>query len=149
MDENQYVVFNLQNEEYAININKVCEVNRLKEIKITKVPKVPYFIEGIINIRGDVVPVINLRKKIDIEPKNIDKQTRMIIVSIDSKMVGILVDYVSHVITLQSNEIIEPPEEVKINCIYITGVGRKGKRIIFILDIDKMLNLGHENNIEM
>lgn len=141
MDENQYVVFHLDNEEYAIDIVKIHEINRLKEITITKVPRVPDFIEGIINLRGEVVPIINLRKKFGIDPKQINKESRIVIVKIFNKVIGLLVDSVSHVLTFEVIEIASPPEEVKISCEYITGLGKKGKRMIFLLDIEKILHL--------
>lgn len=145
MSEKQYVVFNLQNEEYAIEIKRVHEVNRLKEIKITKVPKVPYFIEGIINLRGDVIPIVNLRKKFNLENRKINKETRIVIVAVNSKMAGLLVDSVSHVISIYEDEILLPPDEVKLNYNYITGVAKRGKKVIFILDINKILNIEKEN----
>lgn len=69
MNDNQYVVFTLKDEEYAIDIMKIHEIDRLKEIRITPIPRVPNYIEGIINLRGEVVPIINLRKKIRIRRK--------------------------------------------------------------------------------
>ncbi|WP_432666635.1 chemotaxis protein CheW [Wukongibacter baidiensis] len=140
MTEKQYVVFSLGSEEYGLNILKVSEINRLKELEITKVPKTPEHIEGIINLRGDVVPIVNLRKKFKIELKKLDKQTRIVVVKIDSKNIGFLVDSVSHVITFEEEEFSAPPEEIAIDSNYITGVGKKGKRMVFLLDIDKLLN---------
>lgn len=148
MDENQYVVFHLDNEEYAIDIVKIHEINRLKEITITKVPRVPDFIEGIINLRGEVVPIINLRKKFGIEPRQISKASRIVIVKILEKMIGLLVDSVSHVVSFENAEISPPPEEIKVNCQYITGLGKKGKRMIFLLDIEKILHIEEQQDIQ-
>ncbi|AOT69770.1 chemotaxis protein CheW [Geosporobacter ferrireducens] len=148
MDENQYVVFYLDNEEYAIDIVKIHEINRLKEITITRVPRVPHFIEGIINLRGEVVPIINLRKKFGIDPKNISKESRIVIVKIFNKVIGLLVDSVSHVLTFETVEIAPPPEEIKISCDYITGLGKKGKRMIFLLDIEKILHMEEQQELQ-
>ncbi|RKD22194.1 purine-binding chemotaxis protein CheW [Caminicella sporogenes DSM 14501] len=147
MAENQYVVFSLCGEEYAIDILKVNEINRLKEIKITKIPKTPDYIDGIINLRGDVVPILNLRKKFHMEHRDIDKETRIVIVKIGSKIIGLLVDSVSHVLTLEEKEISPPPEEIKISSQYIIGVGKKGSRMIFILDIEKLFDSSERKEI--
>ncbi|WIF95813.1 chemotaxis protein CheW [Caminicella sporogenes] len=147
MAENQYVVFSLCGEEYAIDILKVNEINRLKEIKITKIPKTPDYIDGIINLRGDVVPILNLRKKFHMKHRDIDKETRIVIVKIDSKIIGLLVDSVSHVLTLEEKEISPPPEEIKISSQYIVGVGKKGSRMIFILDIEKLFDSSERKEI--
>lgn len=140
MNENEFVVFNLKDEQYGISITKVNEINRLKEIRITKVPKTSENIEGIINLRGEVIPVLNLRKKFFIEDKALDKESRIIIVNINDENVGILVDKVSNVEVLQETEISEPFEEIKRKCKYVTKIGKKDNRIIFILNINKLLN---------
>ncbi len=140
MTEKQYVVFSLGSEEYGLNILKVSEINRLKELEITKVPQTPSYIEGIINLRGDVVPILNLRRRFAIQHKELDKQTRIVVVKIDSKNIGLLVDSVSHVVTFEEEEFSPPPEEMAIDSNYIMGVGKKGKRMVFLLDIDKLLN---------
>ncbi|MCG8540883.1 MAG: chemotaxis protein CheW [Clostridia bacterium] len=140
MTEKQYVVFSLGSEEYGLNILKVSEINRLKELEITNVPQTPSYIEGIINLRGDVVPILNLRRRFAIQHKELDKQTRIVVVKIDSKNIGLLVDSVSHVVTFEEEEFSPPPEEMAIDSNYIMGVGKKGKRMVFLLDIDKLLN---------
>ncbi|SHK04279.1 chemotaxis protein CheW [Paramaledivibacter caminithermalis] len=139
MTKNQYVVFSLGEEEYGINILAVSEINRLKEIEITKVPKAPEYIEGIINLRGDVVPVVNLRKKFNIGMKDLDKETRIIVVKINFQNVGILVDKVGHVAVFEEHELSAPPEEIVIDSNYIAGVGKKDEGMVFLLDIDKVL----------
>ncbi|MCY6959515.1 chemotaxis protein CheW [Clostridium brassicae] len=139
MDEKQYVVFSLKDEEYAIDIMQIYEVDRLKEIKITAIPRVPNYIEGIINLRGEVVPIINLRKRLGLEEKAIDKQSRIIIIRIEGKAIGILVDSIDNVISFVEEELYDPPEEVKNNCEYIKKVGDKGNRLIFILDVYSIL----------
>lgn len=140
MNDNQYVVFSLKDEEYAIDIMKIHEIDRLKEIKITPIPRVPNYIEGIINLRGEVVPIINLRKKLGLEEKSIDKQSRIVIIRVENTVIGILVDSVNHVVCFEEQELLNPPEEVKNNCEYIVKVGIKDNRLIFILDIDSILN---------
>ncbi|MEW9121945.1 MAG: chemotaxis protein CheW [Thermotaleaceae bacterium] len=139
MEENQYVVFHLAQEAYAIDIVKIHEINRLKEITITKIPQVPDFIEGIINLRGEVVPIINLRKRFAIPPKAISKESRIVIIKIWDKVIGLLVDSVSHVITFEEIDIAPPPEEIQISCNYVKKLGKTGKKMVFILDIEQIL----------
>lgn len=141
MQEKQYVVFDMNHEEYGIDIMRIHEINRLKEIHITQVPKVPDFIEGIINLRGEVVPIVNLRKKFGIPSKEIDKESRIVIVKAEHKSIGLLVDRVSHVVDLGTSEITSPPEEIQKSCQYVIGLGKKGERIIFLLDIEKALKI--------
>lgn len=148
MAEKQYVVFELEAEEYGIDILNIHEINRLKEISISKVPKTPDFIEGIINLRGEVVPVIDLRKKFSLDAKAIEKESRIVIVKLKNKVVGLLVDSVSHVITLSDEDISPPPEEVKVNSEYIVGLGKKNDRMIFILDIYKILDVKEEDALQ-
>ncbi|MFZ5968770.1 MAG: chemotaxis protein CheW [Bacillota bacterium] len=142
MKENQFVVFTMDEEEYAVDIMKVCEINRLKEINITQVPKVPTYIEGIINLRGNVVPVIHLRKKFGLADKSITKESRIIIIKAAGKTIGILVDGISHVVSLEPGEIAAPPEEMHMNLAYVAAIGQKGKRMIFLLDVEKMMEPG-------
>lgn len=141
MNEKQYVVFTLDNEEYAIDIVKVYEINRLIEFRIFEFPKVPKYIEGIINLRGEVVPIVNIRKKINIQCESLEKGSRILIVNIKGKLIGILVDSVSEVIHLNNSEICEPCEEMKNKYDFITSIGRKDNRVIFILDLQKVLNV--------
>lgn len=139
MDCKEYIVFKIMDEEYAIDIKRIHEINRLKEIKITSIPKVPYYIEGIINLRGEVVPILSLRKKFKLEESPISNTSRIIIVNIYEKRIGVLVDSVSSVISFEDFELSNPPEEFKVNCEYILNIGNKDNRLIFILDIDKVL----------
>lgn len=139
-NENQYIVFQLDDQEYAIDIKQVHEINRLKEIVISPVPKTPDFVEGIINLRGEVVPVIDLRRKFELEKREIAKGTRILIVKIGNKMIGLLVDGVSEVVDIAEARISEPPEEIcDINTKYINGVARLEKRLILLLDINEIM----------
>jgi purine-binding chemotaxis protein CheW len=144
MRDIEYVVLNLGNEQYAIDIMKVHEINRLKEIKITKVPGVPSYVNGIINLRGEIVPIINLRDKLCLPQKDIDKESRIVIVKIKAKSIGILVDGVAHVIKINEDSIIPSLDEMKNSCNYIQSIGKYQNRIIFILDTEKILDLNEK-----
>ncbi len=138
--EKQVVVFELDNQQYAIDIIQVYEMERLKEIVISPVPKAPEFVEGIINLRGEAVPVINLRKKLGIEQKEIDKRTRIIIVKLENKVIGLLVDGVSEVVDITESSISLPPDEITdISTRYLTGVAKVENRIILLLNINEIL----------
>ncbi len=138
MSELQYVVFFLDQEEYGIHILHTQEINRLKDLKMNKVPNAPSFIQGLINLRGEIVPILNLRERFELPPKKTDKKTRVIIAKSENKVFGLLVDRVSHVLQLDEINISIPPEEIRYNTDYITGLGKKDKRTIFLLDVNKL-----------
>lgn len=142
MNGKQYVIFNLNNEEYAVDIVKIYEINRLKEFTISRVPKVPGYIEGIINLRGEVVPVVNISKIMGVQGDSLENCSRIIILKIKETLIGVMVNSISEVIEFNDNEISEPHEEIKNKNGCITSIGRKGNRIIFILDLEKVLNIG-------
>ncbi len=139
----QFVVFLLDNQEYGIDIVQVHEIDRLKEIVISPVPKAPQFVEGIINLRGDVVPIIDLRKKFGLIPKDIDKSSRILIVKLSNKVIGLLVDGVSEVISVCESSISPTPEEISdVETRFIDGVARAdGRRLILLLNINEVLSV--------
>lgn len=141
----QFIVFSIEGEDYGIDIQDIHEINRLKEISITEVPKTPDYVEGIINLRGEVVPIVDLRKRFNLPEKEADKDSRAVVVKLDKKMIGLIVDKVDEVITLMPGEIMPPPDEIKdIDSRYIQGVGKKGDKIITILDIKEILDTVEE-----
>lgn len=134
---NQFVVFKTGIEEYAIPILKVNEIIRLKGINITKVPNTQKYVMGIINLRGEVIPIVDLRLKFNMASKELDDNHRIIIVNLQDKSMGFLVDSVSEVAEIDEEDIAQPPEEISdINSKYITGVAKYKDRIFIILDID-------------
>lgn len=141
MSEYQVMAFWLGNEEYGIGIEDIQEIDRLNEIIINKIPKVPSFIEGIVNLRGDVVPVINLRKKFGMADEGSSKSRRIIIVDIQSNIVGLLVDRISGTASLKEEEVFAAPLEWDKNNEYISRLGKMDNRIIFLLDAGKIIGL--------
>lgn len=131
------VTFNL-GEEYGVPISQVQEIVRVGGI--TTVPNSPVFMEGVINLRGRVLPVLNLRKRLGLSEKEISSASRIVVTEIGNKIIGLLVDAVSHVIKI-SKESVEPaPEEVlEIDTDYITGVGKLSESMIIMLDLEKLL----------
>jgi len=134
----QLVSFQLGEEEFGVDILKVQEINRMLEI--TKVPNSPVFVDGVINLRGKVIPILNLRQKFNLERKEIDKQTRIVVVDIDGKVVGLVVDAVSEVLRLPSDTVEPPPPMVSgVDSEYINGVGKLENRLLILLDLNKLL----------
>lgn len=142
----QVIVFNIEGEDYGIDISEAHEINRLKEITIMEFPKAPDFVEGIISLRGEIVPVINLRKKIGLPEAKKDKNTRIIIVKLDKKIVGIIVDNIIKTIEFEPEEISPVPESMKdVNSKCVRFVGKKENDIVTILDVKELLNIQEEN----
>jgi purine-binding chemotaxis protein CheW len=143
----QLVSFKIGSEEFGVNILKVQEINRM--LQITKVPNTPAFIEGVINLRGRVIPVIDLRVKLNMPKKEHDKQTRIIVVELEDKTVGFLVDEVSEVLRIPKSITEAPPELVaNVNSEYITAVGKLDDRLIILLDLEKALTLQEKSELE-
>ena len=141
LSEMQLVTFLLGDEEYGIPIGQVQEIDRLA--KITKVPKAASFIEGITNLRGDVIPVLDTRKRFDLEVKAPDDRTRIIIVDLGGVKTGLVVDSVRQVLNLARKNISAPPETIStsVQQQFISGIGNVdgGKRMIVLLDVAKIL----------
>jgi len=135
--ELQLVTFRLANEEYGLPITKVREINRV--VPVTKLPQTPSFVEGIINLRGRIIPVIDLRKRFEMPVTAHDEDTRIIIVDISGQIVGVIVDAVTEVVRLNTENIESPPATVAVDSQYIKGVGKIDDRLIILLDIDKVL----------
>ena len=134
----QLVGFRLGNEEYGIDILKVQEINRIADI--TRIPQSPDFVEGVINLRGNVIPIINLRKRFNMPEREHDRQTRIVVGEIEGRTVGLVVDAVSEVLRLPADTIEPAPKLVsKGQADYITGVGKLEDRLLMLLDIDKIL----------
>lgn len=133
----KYLTFKLANEEYGVEILKVREINGL--IDITAVPQMPHYMKGVINLRGKVVPVIDLRLKFGIEEVEHTDQTCIIVVDV-GREVGIIVDTVSEVLDI-INDNIEPPPTLNssVDTSFILGMGKVGDAVKILLDIDQVL----------
>ncbi len=139
-EEIQLVTFNLGKEEYGIDINKVREIIRL--VEITHVPKAPSFVEGIINLRGVVVPIIDLRKRFDIKAQSDDKQARIMVIDVNNKTLGVIVDSVAEVLRLQGENIEPAPATISssVDTRFLKGVGKIGDNLMLLLDMDMILS---------
>lgn len=139
MSEKQFVVFKLNNEEYGINIMNVKEIGPYKES--VKIPNTPSFIEGIVNYRGSVIPIVNLRKRFNIGELEVGTNTRIIIINLNERQIGFIVDEASQTIRLSDGDIEPAPEIISsIDSRYIIGVGKKDERLIILIDLEKVLS---------
>ncbi|MCX5665653.1 MAG: chemotaxis protein CheW [Candidatus Omnitrophica bacterium] len=129
--------FNLADKEYAVGIESVREVRRIKQV--TPIPKALDFIEGVVSLRGRVVPIINLRKKLGLQSAKSASFNRVLITESNNHVLGIAVDSVLGVTAIDKANI-EPPDEILKKCEYLTGVGKVAKRLILIIDIEKLLS---------
>ena len=132
------VGFKIGEEEYGIDIMDVHEIHRM--MPITKVPNLPHFIEGVISLRGNIVPVIFLRKRLSMSMEEASDRSRIIIAEIGENIVGLVVDQVTAVITISKTDIQAPtPLMTQVKRKYVSGVGRLGDRLIIILNIREIL----------
>ncbi|HDT14926.1 MAG TPA: chemotaxis protein CheW [Firmicutes bacterium] len=145
--EKKIVVFFLQNEEFAFDIMKVVEIIRHKSI--TNVPTAPAFIEGVINLRGRIIPVIDLRKRFKLADAEREKDSRVIIVELKKKqLVGVIVDRVSHVLAVKEEEVLPAPSSiVSVGGKYIESIVQRGERIIVFLNIEKVFSDEEQDEI--
>ena len=136
----QFVIFKLENEEYGIDILRVKTIEKMSVI--TRVPKAPPYIKGVITLRGEVVPIIDLREKFNVKATEESENTRIIIIYVDDVTIGLIVDSVSEVTEIDSASIEESPEAVgNIEISNICGIGKLNDRIIILLDAYKILNI--------
>jgi purine-binding chemotaxis protein CheW len=142
----QLVSFNIGEEEFGVDILKVQEINRM--VEITRVPNAPEYVDGVINLRGKVIPVINLRRRFGLQRKERDKNTRIIVVELSGKVLGFVVDAVSEVLRIP-NSVTEPPPSIiaGIKAEYITAIGKLENRLLILLDLERVLTV--EENEEL
>lgn len=142
-NEIQLVVFRLGREEYGVSILQVQEIKRMTEI--TRVPHSPDYIKGVMNLRGSVLPVIDLKKRLSLPQQDYTDDTRIIIIKVEDITIGMIVDAVSEVTTIDQNSI-EPPQAVVggIAADYLSGVGKMESRLLILLNADAILGIGQE-----
>lgn len=142
----QWVTFYLDSEKYGIKVMQVQEVLRLTEI--APVPGAPHYVLGIINLRGNVVTVLDSRKRFGLSDKDADDSTRIVIIEAGDQVVGILVDSVAEVVDLKSSDIETAPnvgtdESSK----YIQGVSSQGEELLILVDVNRLLSDGEWDDV--
>ena len=146
-EEFQIILFELGNSLYGIPIEKVSEIIKIEEIAI--LPKAPQYIEGVLNLRGNVVPIVDLRKRFSMPQIERTKKSKIIVLLINKRLFGVIVDMVHEVLTLQ-RENIEPslPTASGIKGEFIDSIGKYEDKLIIILDITKIVQSKESINIE-
>lgn len=142
-DQNQYLAFFIADEEFAVKILKAREI--LEYGTVTKVPGAPPTVRGVINLRGSVVPVVDLALKFGLPEREVTKRTCVVIVEVtqgeEKTTMGVIVDSISQVVDLPQEQIEPAPDfGTKVKLEYLLGMGRAGKKFVMVLDIDKTLS---------
>ena len=143
----QLVGFRIGDETYGVQIGSVREIVRVPEI--TAVPNAPELIEGVINLRGRIIPVMDLRKRFGSSPSQSDKKNRILVVELDNRLLGLIVSSASEVLKIPPSEI-EPPGALfaEGESSYVTGVGKLKGRLVILLDIAKLLRQPEYRKLE-
>ncbi len=138
-DQLQLVSFVVGKEEFAISILSVQEINRM--MKITRVPHSPEFIEGVINLRGRIIPVMDLRKRFGLEALEDTSDARIIVVDVAGRVIGFTVDRVNEVLRIDA-QIVEPPPTMvsSVDTEFIQGVGKLDDRLLILLDLERLFS---------
>ena len=143
----QVVSFKLGSEEYGVDIAQVQEINRM--VAVTHVPRAPQFMEGVINLRGQLIPIIDLRARFGMPRAEHTKNTRIVVTEIGAKRVGMVVDSVSEVLRLPLAQIEDAPEMIAgVETEYIRGVGKIEDRLIILLDLGKIITGSEKRELE-
>lgn len=148
VQEGKYLTFSLGKEEYGIPIQKVKEIIGMMDI--TSIPKTPKFIKGFINLRGKIIPIMDLRLKFGLEEKDYNERTCIIVVEVFvegiRRMMGVVVDTVSEVVSIQKGEIEPPPEYgMHENNDFLVGMGKVKGKVIMLLEIEQILSIDEIN----
>lgn len=142
IDDNllQLVVFNIGVEEFGVNIMQVQEIIRMPYI--TRIPRSPDYVKGVINLRGKIIVVMDLDKRFGMAEKEITDESRIVVVEINGNTIGLVVDSVSEVIRLKESSIEQTPEIItqKINAEYLKGVGKIDERLLILLNLDNIIS---------
>lgn len=137
--EKQYVVFHLEGQLYGAEITVVREVSYLSPI--TRLPNTPAYVEGVIDLRGEVMPVIDIRKRLGLPSRQPDGETRVMILSVGDMTSALVVDGVEQVLTLSDEQITPPDARVTVaGQDYVVGVARSGAKLVIVMDLARMIN---------
>jgi len=136
----QLVSFKVGKEEFGLDILKVREIIRLRDL--TRVPNLPDFVDGVINLRGQVIPVIGLRRRLGIETAASDKRTRIVVAEVNGHVLGFVVDEVSEVLRIASDTVEPPPQMGNVERKYVQGIGKIQDRLLIVIDPGLLFNDG-------
>lgn len=133
----KYLTFHIDREDFGIEIRYVTEIIGIQ--KITEVPDMPEFVRGVINLRGKVIPVMDVRSRFKLEARDYDDRTCIIVVNMDDTAVGLVVDKVNEVADIPDNQIEPPPRSGRSSSRYIQGLGKIGEEVKILLDVNALL----------
>ncbi len=133
----QLVSFRVATEEYGLDILRVQEIIRVQEL--TRIPNSPAFVEGVINLRGKVIPVVALRRRFGMEDIPYAKQTRIVVIEVRGVILGLLVDSVSEVLSIPSDTLEAPPRLGRVDGEYVVGVAKLSAGLLILLDADRLM----------
>lgn len=137
--ERKVIVFRLENEEYGVDVSQVRSIERMQ--KVTRVPRTASFVQGVINLRGVVTPILDLRERFGLEQEENTENTRIIIVAVDAMEVGLIVDAANDVVDIQESMIEQPPSVVGgVQAVYLSGVAKLADRLLILLNLAKVLS---------
>ena len=134
----QLVSFHVGGEEFGLDILAVQEIIRSQQL--TRVPNSPDFVDGVINLRGKVIPVVGLRKRFGLDTHDSDKQTRIIVAEVNGAILGFVVDSVSEVLRIPASTVEPPPRFGKVQREYVSGVGKLEDRLLILLDLENLMS---------
>ena len=146
--EQQLVIFELADEQYGLDIASVESIIKIQGI--TAVPQAPAFVEGVTNLRGVVLPVIDLRKRFSLPSTEKNKETRIVVVEMGDTTVGMVVDAVTEVLRISSDSIDPPsPLVTTVDSTFITGIAKVEERLIILLDLGKVLSVQEQGQLQV
>ncbi len=144
----QLIVFRLGSAEFAVPIEQVWRVEPLAEHTVTWVPRAPSFLEGVCNVRGQVIPVLDLKKRLGIPAEERTARARVLIVEMEDQRVGLIVDAVSDILWFPTDQIEPPPPMVAhISGVFVQGVGKEEGRLLIVLDLREVLSPGERTEL--
>ena len=135
--KDKYLTFHIGTEDYGISIAYVTEIIGIQSI--TEIPEMPDFIKGVINLRGKVIPVMDVRTRFKLSPREYDERTCIIVVEIDDTSVGLVVDAVNEVADIPEDQVEAPPKSKRKGGSYIQGIGKIDKEVKILLDVNRIL----------
>jgi len=146
-NDEQFIVFSVGGEEYGLPVLRVQEI--IRYLTPTKVPHGPSFVEGVIDFRGEVIPIVNLRSRFGLPPKEYDSFSVIIVIEANGKIVGLTVDQVSEIINIPKDRIHPAPDfSAQKNTRFLTAMGKLNEKLIFLIDLDKIMDLSEQEDLE-
>lgn len=143
----QFVIFQVGAQHFAVEINRVREILRWR--KVTPIPKAPRFLEGVIDLRGTLIPIVDLRKRFDVDKIVYDERTRIIVLRIRRKRIGLVVDSVERVLTISVSDIKAPPAIARVHSAeHILAVAKYDNELYIILDLDRILSSSERMSLD-